>query len=116
MKEGILMTAELDITTSAENTSRSGRGDYSREDNMLTLTDEERIQISKALQQWAKQAPKDELAIEFVDGDRFLTPSQVFIEVERNTPGGKAILRILEHGVREEGLQQIVSRLTDAGT
>src|SRR6516162_882450 len=115
MKEGILMTAELDITTSAENASRSGRGDYSREDNMLTLTDEECIQISKALQQWANQSPKDELAIEFVDGDRFLTPSQVFIEVERSTPGGKAILRILEHGVREEGLQQIVSRLTDAG-
>jgi len=53
--------------------------------------------------------------IEFVGGDRFLTPYQVYIEVERNTPDGRAILTILEHGVRQEGLQQILSRLTDTG-
>ena len=80
------------------------------------LTNEERIQITKALQQWAKQAPKDELVIESVGGDRFLTPYQAYIEVERDTPDGQAILKILEHGVHEEGLQQIISRLTDAGS
>ena len=91
------MTAELDITTSEENASHSGPRDDSREGNISLLTDAECIQITEALQQWAKQAPKDELAIEFVGGDRFLTPSQVYIEVEGNTPDGQAILRILEH-------------------
>lgn len=109
------MTVELYITTSEENASHSGRRDYSKEGNISLLTDEERIQIIEALQQWAKQAPEDELSIELVGGDRFLTPSQVYIEVEGNTPDGQAILRILEHGVREEGLQQIVSRLTAEG-
>ena len=79
------------------------------------LTDEERIRITEALQQWAEQAPTGELVIEFAGGDRFLTPFQVYIEVERNTPDGQAILRILEDGVRQEGLQQIVNRLTDKG-
>jgi len=109
------MTVEHYITTSEENASHSGRRDYSKEGNISLLTDEERIQIIEALQQWAKQAPKDELSIELVGGDRFLTPSQVYIEVEGDTPDGQAILRILEHGVREEGLQQIVSRLTAEG-
>ena len=107
------MTAELDTITSEENAPHSGPRDYSREGNIPLLTNEERIQITKALQQWATQAPKDELVIEFVGGDRFLTPYQVYIEVERNTPDGRAILTILEHGVRQEGLQQILSRLTD---
>jgi hypothetical protein len=107
------MTAELDTMISEENASHSGPRDYSREGDISLLTDKERIQITKALQQWAKQAPNDELAIEFVGIDRFLTPFQVYIEVERNTPDGQAILRILEHAVREEGLEQIVSRLTD---
>ena len=79
------------------------------------LTIEERIQITKALQQWARQAPEDELVIEFVGEDRSLTPYQVYIEVERNTPDGHAILKILEPGVRQDGLQQILSRLTDTG-
>jgi hypothetical protein len=79
------------------------------------LTHEERIQITKALQQWANQAPKEELVIESVGGDRFLTPLQVCIEVEGNTPDGQAVLRILEHGVRQEGLQEVVNRLTDQG-
>jgi hypothetical protein len=78
-------------------------------------TNEERIQITKALQQWAKQAPKDELVIELFGADRFLTAFQAYIEVERNTPDGQAILTILEHGVRQDGLQQIVRRLTDTG-
>jgi uncharacterized protein (DUF2267 family) len=109
------MTAELDTMTSEQNAPHSGPRDYSREGNISLLTNEERIQIAKALQQWAKQAPNDELAIEFVGRDRFLTRFQVYIEVERNTADGQAILRILEHGVREEGLEQIISRLTDEG-
>jgi hypothetical protein len=115
MKEEVLMSAKLGKTTSDENASHSCRRDYSREANISMLTNEERIQITNALQQWARQAPKDELVIEFVGGDRFLTPCQVYIEVERNTPDGRAILKILEPGVREEGLQQIVSRLTAEG-
>jgi hypothetical protein len=114
-KEEVLMTARLCKTTFEENASRSGRRDRSEEENISMLTDEERIRITEALQQWAEQAPSDELVIEFGGGDRFLTPFQVSIEVERNTPDGQAILRILEDGVREEGLQQIVNRLTDKG-
>ena len=115
MKEEALITAKLGKKTCEENAFHSGRRDYSKQANISMLTNEERIQITKALQQWARQAPKDELVIEFVGGDRFLTPYQVYIEVERNTPDGRAILTILEHGVRQEGLQQILSRLTDTG-
>ena len=109
------MIANLYKTTSEKNASRSNRQDYSKEANISILTHAERIQITKALQQWAEAAPKDELVFEFAGGDRFLTPFQVYVAVERNTPEGKAILSILEHGVREEGLQQVVSRLTDDG-
>jgi hypothetical protein len=109
------MTASLNKTTSKENVSHSDRRDYSREGNTSILTDAERIQITNALQQWATKAPKDELVIRFAGEDRFLTPFQVYIEVERNTRDGQAILRILEHGVRVDGLQQILSRLADKG-
>jgi len=109
------MIAKLDKTTSGKNASHSDRPDSSREANISILRDAERIQITKALQRWADRAPKDELVIEFAGGDRFLTPLQVYLEVERNTPDGQAILRILGQGVRQEGLQQIVSRLTDEG-
>jgi hypothetical protein len=105
------MTASLNKTTSIENVSHSDRRDYSMEGNISILKDAERIQITKALQQWATKAPKDELVIEFAGEGRFLTPSQVYIEVERNTSDGQAILRLLEHGIREDGLQQVVSRL-----
>jgi hypothetical protein len=110
------MTAELDTMTSKESASHSGPRDCSGEGGISLLTDEERIQITKALQQWAKQAPNDELTIEFVGRDRCLTRFEVYIEVERDTADGQSILRILEHGVREEGLEQIISRLTDEGT
>ena len=108
------MTANLDKATSKENVSHSDRRDCSREAN-TAMTHAERIQITKALQRWATKAPKDELVIELAGQDRYLTPCQVCIEVERNTPDGRAILRILEQGVREDGLQQILSRLADKG-
>jgi hypothetical protein len=103
------MNAKLDKTISEKNASCSGRS------NISMLTEEERIQITKALRQWANQAPEDELVIEFVGGDRCLTPLQVYIEVERNTRDGQAVLKILEHGVRQEGIQQVISLLTDQG-
>ena len=109
------MTADLDTMISEENAPHSGPRDCSREGNISQLTNEERIQITKALQHWAKQAPNDELAIEFMGRDRSLTRFQVYIEVERNTADGQAILTILERGVRQDGLHQIVSRLTDTG-
>ena len=110
------MSAKLTKTTSEENASRFGRRDCSREANISILTNEERIQITKALHQRAKQSPQDELVIELFGEDRFLTPFQVYIEVEQKTPDGQATLTILEQGVRQEGLEQIVSRLTDPGT
>jgi hypothetical protein len=108
------MTAILGKTIYKEDVSDSDRRDYSTEANK-SMTHAERIQITKALQQWATKAPKDELVIELAGGDRYLTPCQVYIEVERNTPDGQTILRILEQGVREDGLQQIVGRLADEG-
>jgi hypothetical protein len=87
----------------------------SREYCISMLTDDERIQITKALQQWANHAPKDEPVIGFLGGGRFLTPFQVFMEVMQETPDGQAVLTILEHGVRREGLQRVVNRLTDEG-
>jgi hypothetical protein len=109
----MLMTANLKKTTSKENVSHSDRRDHSGEDNSSILTNAELIPITNALRRWAAKAPKGELVIEFAGEDRFLTPFQVYIEVERNTPLGQTILRILEHGIQVDGVQQIVSRLTD---
>jgi len=95
MKEEILMTAMNSISM---------------------LTDEERIQVTTALQHWANQALQDELVIEFAGRDRFLTPFQMYVEVEQNTPDGQAILRILQNGVRQDGLEQVVNRLADKGS
>jgi hypothetical protein len=108
------MTANLDKTISKENVSDSDHRDHLRESNP-SMMHAERTQITEALQQWATKAPKDELVVELAGEDRYLTPCQVYLEVERNTPDGQAILRILEQGVWEDGLKQIVSRLADKG-
>jgi hypothetical protein len=74
------------------------------------LTGEERSEIARALSQWAESLP-DAPLFGFLGSERLLTPREILKEVETNTPDGEAVLEILEHGVRREGIEAVVSRL-----
>jgi len=50
--------------------------------------------------------------IGFLAHEGFLTPRQVAEHVSEHTEEGVAVLEILEHGVRREGIQQVLARLT----
>jgi hypothetical protein len=75
------------------------------------LSSDERLQITKALSQWAEWAP-DEPMVGFLGRSRLLSPRELVEQVFENTPDGKALLEILEHGVRREGINQVVARLS----
>lgn len=74
------------------------------------LTESERISIQSALAAWAQTAP-DEPLVGFLGGGDRWTPKQLVDQVQRQTPDGKAVLELLEHGVRREGLTNVVNRL-----
>jgi len=75
------------------------------------LSSDERRRLSDALSKWAKDAPGDPI-IGFLGQDRLLTPTELARAVVAETPDGLALLEILEHGVRREGLSTVVKRLT----
>ena len=70
----------------------------------------EREQIVVALQSWAKFAP-DEPVAGFLGQERLFTPWELVEQVTHETADGQALLEILEHGVRRQGLQAVVARL-----
>ena len=78
------------------------------------MTKAERWDITVALAKWAESVP-DEPLLGFLGYERFLTPREIVAEVRRNTPDGQAVLEILEHGVRREGIEAVVSRLQRRG-
>jgi CheY-like chemotaxis protein len=79
------------------------------------LTATEKRQIVAALKAWAKTAP-DEPTIGFLGNGDLLRPSEIVTAVESGTDDGESILEILEHGVRREGIEKVVSRLISAAT
>jgi hypothetical protein len=75
------------------------------------LTAEEQGRIVEALYAWARSVP-DEPMIGFLAHEGFLTPRQLAEHVSEHTEEGVAVLEILEHGVRREGLGKVLERLT----
>jgi hypothetical protein len=75
----------------------------------------ERSMIIQALEVWANSVP-DEPLIGFVDGSSLMTPSQLVREVRENTDQGAAVLEILEHGMRREGIEAVIRRLSAVST
>jgi hypothetical protein len=76
---------------------------------VLSLT--ERGMIVSALATSA-QSEQPEPMLGFIGSGSLLTPLEIVSAVERETEDGKAILEILEHGVRREGIDTVVSRLS----
>jgi hypothetical protein len=74
------------------------------------LNPRERSQLIVALEAWAKSVP-DKPLVGFLDGDKLFTPKEIVREVREKTPDGQAVLEILEHGVRREGVSNVVARL-----
>jgi hypothetical protein len=74
------------------------------------LTPFERLRLLNALDDWSKSVP-DQPMLGFLGVDEYLTPKQIVAEAIENTPNGQAILEILEHGVRREGIERVVNRL-----
>jgi hypothetical protein len=75
------------------------------------LSPEERRQITDALTTWAKGAPVEPM-IGLLGEGRFLTPWELVRHVTDETSEGQAVLEIIEHGVRREGIDSVVRRLS----
>ena len=82
---------------------------------------EERRRIIDALSQWAEKAPNEPVfGLLAAAGPavtppssrgNFLTPLELVKAIKSHTQEGNAILEILEHGLRREGIDKVVSRL-----
>jgi len=74
------------------------------------LNQVERKQIVEALTLWSQTVPNEPM-LGFLEGDQYLTPREIVAAVQQNTQDGQAVLEMLEHGVRREGLEAVVARL-----
>lgn len=74
------------------------------------LTAEERQQITRALEEWAAVAPNEPM-VGFLGRKTLLTPQEIVQHVQKSTSDGEALLEVLEHGVRREGIKAAVARL-----
>ena len=79
------------------------------------LTAEERDLLLQALQSWATSAPPEPV-IGFLGRTRLFTPKEISDEVAKKTPDGEAVLEILEHGVRREGVTAVIERIKRQAT
>lgn len=76
------------------------------------MTDDDTQRLKDAFNTWARNVPDpDAPAIGFVGGKAF-SAKEAAAEVNAGTPAGKDILSILEHGVKVEGIDKVVARLT----
>lgn len=75
------------------------------------LSTVERTNIVNALRAWAQSAENQPM-LGFIGSGQPLTPRQIVSAIQNETDDGKAILEILEHGVRREGMSRVVDRLT----
>lgn len=74
------------------------------------LSADEVRRLVEALTLWAKQTP-DIPVLGFLQQEELMTPSEIVQAVSKQTEDGRAILGILEHGVRREGLDAVTERL-----
>ncbi|WP_031495313.1 hypothetical protein [Bryobacter aggregatus] len=73
------------------------------------MSQAERAKVIEALIIWAKSAP-EEPVIGFIGGGAILTPREIVRAVQQETEDGQAILEILEHGIRREGIDMVLNR------
>jgi hypothetical protein len=77
------------------------------------LTEDERAKLLDAFVSWAGSAPQEPF-LGFVGDDGHYSPLELVAEIEQRTETGEAFLEILEHGVRREGLEQVVRRFYES--
>jgi hypothetical protein len=80
------------------------------------LSADEREQIVSILWEWAEMVPDVPVA-GFLRADpgeprSILTPRELAIGALEGTPDGEALLEILEHGLRREGIETLKRRFT----
>jgi len=79
------------------------------------LSSDERAVLLAALSRWADTAPPEPVIGSF-DGDpdrEWLTPRELVEEVRHDTATGDFLVRVLEFGVRREGLANVARRLEE---
>jgi hypothetical protein len=80
------------------------------------LSSDEREQIVAILQEWTERVPDVPVAgfLETPRGRprRLLTPTELATAAAEGTPDGEALLQILEHGLRLEGMETLRRRFT----
>lgn len=75
------------------------------------LSEDERGRILGALMEWAGLVP-DLPTVGFLErGSGLLRPYELVEAVKEGTPDGEAMLKILEYGVRREGVETVARRI-----
>jgi hypothetical protein len=74
------------------------------------LNPDEREQLVAALERWSERSPNVPM-MGFLESGTIMTPLQMVVEVKENTSDGLAILEMLEHALRREGMAKVVERL-----
>jgi hypothetical protein len=77
------------------------------------LSRDERDQLISILWNWAEVTPDIPVA-GFLEHGHLLTPRELAIAAEQGTPDGQALLEILEHGLRREGIELLGHRFAAA--
>jgi hypothetical protein len=75
------------------------------------LTSRERHLIIKALEVWVRNTPNEPM-LGFLGANEFLTPREIVEQVRENSDTGQNVLQLLEHGLRREGIEKVIARLT----
>jgi hypothetical protein len=73
------------------------------------LTAHEHTLLVATLTKWAETAP-DEPMLAILGAGELMRPWDIARAVQHRTEEGEAILEILEHGLRREGADKVVSR------
>lgn len=76
---------------------------------VFMLSSAERDAVLTAVQRWAEAAP-NELVMGFLDGDGLLTADELATAVRDRTEDGESFLEMIEHAVRRDGLDSVVTR------
>lgn len=78
----------------------------------MSSEDTDKQRLKDAFSEWARRLPNPDAPIIGFIGTKLYSAQEAVREVENETPVGMAILDILEHGVKVEGIDKVISRLT----
>lgn len=77
------------------------------------LSPSEREAVLSAVQKWAAAAP-DEPVMGFLDREGVLTARDLVSAIHERTEDGDAFLEMIEHAVRRDGLDSVITRFMEA--